>query len=131
MFELHRSDNLVEVRVVGELPRAEGIRACAEAAAVPNVVGVLFDLREMTNAPGPGRGPMLADEIPLLLPGLRVAFVVRPNTVLYGVVRQITTLTKADLHMFDDRHIALAWLMEGAGPLADHLDEARPPHLDD
>ena len=131
MFELHRSENLVEVRVVGEFPRAEGLRACAEAAAVPNVVGVLFDLREMTNAPGPGRGPMLADEIPLLLPGLRVAFVVQPNSVLYGVVRQITTLTKGDLQLFDDRHIALAWLMEPAGPLADRLDDGRPHQLDD
>jgi hypothetical protein len=115
MFELHRFDNLVEVRVVGELSRAEGLRACAEAAAIPNVVGVLFDLREMTNVPGPGRGPRLADELPLLLPGRRVAFVVRPNTVLYGVVRQITMLTKGDLQLFDDRHIAVAWLMEAPG----------------
>jgi len=115
MFELHRSDSLVEVRVVGELPRAEGLRACAEVAAIPNVVGVLFDLREMTNVPDPGRGPRLADELPLLLPRRRVAFVVRPNTALYGVVRQITMLAKADLQLFDDRHIALAWLMESPG----------------
>ena len=111
MFDLHRTGNVVEVRVVGEWPRDEYLLACAEAAAIPDVRSVLFDLREMTNVPAPGRGAILANEMPYLLPQRRVAFVVRPNTALYGVVRQITALTKDDLQLFDDRDSALRWLM--------------------
>ena len=116
MFELHHAGSVVEVHVVGEFPREEGLRACTEAAAMPDIVGVLFDLREMTNVPALGRGPRLADELPHLLPRRRIAFIARPGTALYGVVRQITILTKAEMRLFNDRHVALAWLMEASGP---------------
>ena len=115
MFDLRLTGSVVEVRVTGEWPREEYLRACAEAAAVPHVRGVLFDLREMTNVPAPGRGAILAHEVPLLLPQRQVAFVVRLNTALYGVVRQITTLTQGELRLFHDRDSALEWLMEAPG----------------
>jgi hypothetical protein len=111
MFEIHRVGEVIEVRVVGEWTREDYLRACAEAVAMPSTSGVVFDLREMTNVPAPGRGAILAHEVPVLLPKRPVAFVVRPDTALYGVVRQITALTKGDIQCFDDLEPAIAWLM--------------------
>jgi hypothetical protein len=110
MFELRHTRNVVEIHVTGDWPRDQGERALAEARAVPNATGVLLDMREMTNVPSPGRGPALAQELPTLLPGLRVAFVVRPDTALFGVVHQITTMTTAELRLFTDVDAARAWL---------------------
>jgi hypothetical protein len=110
MFTVHRSGDVVEIYVAGDWPRDEYVRACAEAMAIPGCTGILFDLRGMTNAPGPGRGAVLAAEVPALLPRRRVAFLAQPNTTLYGVLRQITAMTKGDLQLFTDEETARAWL---------------------
>ena len=110
MFEIVRNGDVIEVRVMGDFPRAEGLRACAEVRDLAYVSGVVLDLREMTNLPAPGRGEALAEEMPGLLPGLRVAGLARADTAFYGVVRQIVTLTKGDFQLFEDRDAALAWV---------------------
>jgi len=53
---------------MGDFPRAEGLRACAEVRDLAYESGVVLDLREMTNLPAPGRGEALAEEMSGLLP---------------------------------------------------------------
>ena len=52
--------------MTGEFRRAEGLRACAEMRDLPDVTGVLFDMREMTNVPAPGRAAAVANALPRL-----------------------------------------------------------------
>ena len=110
MFETVRNCDVIEVRVTGEFARADFLRACAEVRDLAYVSGVLLDFREMTTVPASGRGEGLADELPSLLPRLRIAFVVRPDTAPYGVVHQTMALTTADVRLFEDREAALEWL---------------------
>lgn len=82
--------------MMGDFPRAEGPRACAEVRDLAYGYDVVLDLREVTNLPAPGIGEALAEEMPGLRPGLRVAFLARADTAFYGVVRQIVTLPRGD-----------------------------------
>ena len=110
MYTVRREGNVIEIPFSGESSYDELVRACVEARMNLGATGVLLDLAEMSSLPDPGRGPQLAHEIPGLCQGLKIAFVVRSGTALYGIVHQITTLSAGEMQLFMDRAAAREWL---------------------